>query len=210
MSILTIQNSFYTQLKTRTKQRLETDEEMDEDSSTKRKPWRVCSFGKRNVLRFDLNESRESFCRRRRGRSFHVEGLKTEKVREPTVQSLFQYFCLSWQLYGDYETYALRAHLRKGVLSSHLYSLFPMCVPLLIHAIAHRGCENSVRESALKADSESEIPCHTALLVLHLASRSPFCQIWTDLLESHFCPQNECCIHVCPWTKLVLMFRLIL
>ena len=46
------------------------------------------SFGKRNVLRFDLNESREGFCRRGRGRSFPVDGLKTAKVQEPTVDSV--------------------------------------------------------------------------------------------------------------------------
>ena len=33
--------------------------ETDEDSSTERKTWQTYSFGKRNVLRFDLNESRE-------------------------------------------------------------------------------------------------------------------------------------------------------
>ena len=48
------------------------------------------SFGKRNVLRFDLNESREGFCRRGRGRSFPVDGPKTKKVQEPTVESLVQ------------------------------------------------------------------------------------------------------------------------
>ena len=35
-----------------------------------------------------MKESREGFCRRGRGRSFHVEGPKSEKVREPTVESL--------------------------------------------------------------------------------------------------------------------------
>ena len=35
-----------------------------------------------------MNESREGFCRRGRGRSFHVDGPKTEKAREPTVESL--------------------------------------------------------------------------------------------------------------------------
>ena len=39
-------------------------------------------------FRLDLNESREGFCRRRRGRSFHDDGPKTEKAREPTVESL--------------------------------------------------------------------------------------------------------------------------
>ena len=50
MSIVTIQNLIYTQLKTGSKQRLE----MNEDSSTQRKTWQVYSFGKRNVLRFDF------------------------------------------------------------------------------------------------------------------------------------------------------------
>ena len=36
-------------------------------------------LGKRNILRLDLNESREGFCRRGRGRSFRIEGPKTEK-----------------------------------------------------------------------------------------------------------------------------------
>ena len=44
-------------------------------------------FLKRNVLRFDLKESREGFCRRRGSErySFHEEGQKTEKVLEPRV-----------------------------------------------------------------------------------------------------------------------------
>ena len=50
----------------------------------------VYSFGKRSVFRLHLKESREGFCRRGRGRSFHVEGPKTEKAREPTVESLVQ------------------------------------------------------------------------------------------------------------------------
>ena len=37
-----------------------------------------------------MNESREGFCRRGRGRPFHVEGPKTEKVREPTVKGQVQ------------------------------------------------------------------------------------------------------------------------
>ena len=54
-SILTIQNFMYTQLKTGSRQRLETDE----DSSTERKIWLYIVLGKINVLRFDLNESPE-------------------------------------------------------------------------------------------------------------------------------------------------------
>ena len=53
---------------------------MDKDTRS-RKIWQVYNFGKRNIFRLDLNESREGFCRRGRGRSFHVDGLKTEKVR---------------------------------------------------------------------------------------------------------------------------------
>ena len=48
------------------------------------------SFGKRNVLKFDLNYSKESFCRRGRGRSFNAEGPKTEQAREPTMESLLR------------------------------------------------------------------------------------------------------------------------
>ena len=40
------------------------------------------------MLRLNLNESQEGFFRRGRGRSFPVEGPKTEKAREPTVESL--------------------------------------------------------------------------------------------------------------------------
>ena len=42
---------------------------MDIDTSTKQKTWQVYSFGKRNVFRLDLNESREGFCRREKVRT---------------------------------------------------------------------------------------------------------------------------------------------
>ena len=41
-----------------------------------------------DVFTLHLNEPREDFSRRGRGRSFHVDGPKTEKAREPTVESL--------------------------------------------------------------------------------------------------------------------------
>ena len=44
-------------------------------------------FCEKKSFRSDLNESRDGFCRRGRGRSFHVDGPKTEKAREPTVES---------------------------------------------------------------------------------------------------------------------------
>ena len=49
----------------------------------------------RNFFRFDLKETRQGFCWRGRGRSFYTEGPKTEKAREPTVQSLVRGF---WKL----------------------------------------------------------------------------------------------------------------
>ena len=51
------------------------------------KTWGVYSFGEINGFRLDFNESRERFCRRGRGRSFHVDGPKTKKVQGPTVES---------------------------------------------------------------------------------------------------------------------------
>ena len=45
-------------------------------------------FGKKNVFRLEMKESREDFFwrGRGRGRTFHIEGLKTEKAREPNVE----------------------------------------------------------------------------------------------------------------------------
>ena len=63
---------------------------MDEDSSTEKKTWQVHSFGKRNVFRLHLNEPREGFCRRGRGRSFHVDGPNREKAREPRLESVVE------------------------------------------------------------------------------------------------------------------------
>ena len=41
-------------------------------------------------MNLGLKESREGLCWRERGRSFHVDGPKTEKAREPTVESLYE------------------------------------------------------------------------------------------------------------------------
>ena len=51
------------------------------------------NFWGKKVFRIDLNESREGFCRRGRGRSFHVDGPKTEKARDPTMESLVRGIC---------------------------------------------------------------------------------------------------------------------
>ena len=52
------------------------------------KTQQVACFGKGNVLILDLKESREGFRQRGKGWSFHVKGPKTEKVWEPTEESL--------------------------------------------------------------------------------------------------------------------------
>ena len=62
-----------------TKQQMPGRLGMDKDARN-RKIWQVCNFGKRNVFRLDLNESR-GFCWKGRGRSFHADGPKTEKVQ---------------------------------------------------------------------------------------------------------------------------------
>ena len=52
---------------------------MNEDSINKQKTWQVHSFGKINVFTLHLNDSREGFSQRGRGRSFHVDGPETEE-----------------------------------------------------------------------------------------------------------------------------------
>ena len=47
---------------------------------TAKKTWQVYCFGKRNVLKLDLNESRDVFFHTGRGRLFHVERPKVEKA----------------------------------------------------------------------------------------------------------------------------------
>ena len=43
---------------------------------------------------------------------------------------------------------------------------FLTCSLMLMHAIAHGGCTNAERESALKADSGRLIPCRTGGLII--------------------------------------------
>ena len=42
-------------------------------------------FWEKKCFRLNLNESRKAFCQRGRRRSFHVDGPKTQKAREPTM-----------------------------------------------------------------------------------------------------------------------------
>ena len=74
----------YTQLKTGSKC-LGDLEWMEQEA------WQVYSFGKRNVFRLGLNESREGFCWRGRGRSFHVDGptSKPNKQKKHRQANLF-------------------------------------------------------------------------------------------------------------------------
>ena len=65
---------------------------MDEDSSTEQKTWQIqfYSFRRSSVFRLHLNESRESFYWRRRGRSFHVDGLKRKRRGNQLVQGIWR------------------------------------------------------------------------------------------------------------------------
>ena len=68
----------------------ETVVETTRDRSPGRPPRPFTQLLKINVFRLHLNESREGFCRRGRGRSFYVEGPKTE-VPEPLPPTLLRF-----------------------------------------------------------------------------------------------------------------------
>ena len=55
---------------------------MDKDISTEQKTWQIYNFGKRNVFRLHLNESRHGVGRRGRGMSLHVDGLEGKKNKK--------------------------------------------------------------------------------------------------------------------------------
>ena len=55
---------------------------MDENISEEQKIWQIYNFGKRNVFRLHLNESRHGVGRRGRGMSLHVDGLEGEKKKK--------------------------------------------------------------------------------------------------------------------------------
>ena len=55
---------------------------MAEDSSAEQKTWQAYSCGTITISRLHFDESREGFARRGKGRSFHVDGPKTE-IRIP-------------------------------------------------------------------------------------------------------------------------------
>ena len=63
-----------------------------------------------------------------------------------------------------------------------------MCAQMLMHMTAHGGCMDTVRESALGADSGREIPCHT------WDSNPPrYCtwlSRWTPYKQSYSCPSK--------------------
>ena len=50
-----------------------------------------------------------------------------------------------------------------------------MCAQMFIHGIAHEGCVDTIRESALEVDSGKKSPCH--------AGGSNLCQYCTSLFS---------------------------
>ena len=62
--------------------------DLEEDSSVDRKIWQVYCLWKKKSLKVWLEESRKSFRRRGRWRSFHVKRPETEKAREPIAENL--------------------------------------------------------------------------------------------------------------------------
>ena len=51
-----------------------------------------------------MKKSRVSFCLKGRGRSFHVEGLKIEKVQEPSPASYIRHQFRIWPLFSNIES----------------------------------------------------------------------------------------------------------
>ena len=70
-----------------------------------------------------MKESGEGFCRRGRGRPIHVEGLKTEKSRRPTVEILVL------RLQND----------ETGVLLNPLFTLRSVGYAMYIHRLCVGG-----------------------------------------------------------------------
>ena len=58
------------------------------------KPGRTIALEKEKFQGWIWTSPEKVFCRRRRGRSFHVEGSHTKKARDPTVESLV---CWIWR-----------------------------------------------------------------------------------------------------------------
>ena len=77
---------------------------MDEDVSTEQKTWQVYNFGKINVFRLNLNEARECFFvgEEGEGHSMFKDGPKTEKAREPAVESLVLTTMMPSSLHSEY------------------------------------------------------------------------------------------------------------
>ena len=87
-------------------------------------------FGKKNVFRLEMKESREDFFwrgrGRGRGRTFHIEGLKTEKAREPNVERIHTYWVdpdahiVGGKSCVSYTVQVLHARSRLGLSVNHL------------------------------------------------------------------------------------------
>ena len=74
-----------------------------------------------------------------------------------------------------------------------------MCAQMLMHTIAHWGCMDTVRESALGADSGTEIPSHT--WDLNPPQYCTWLFRWTLYKQSYSCPSKTftcfCLLVVC-------------
>ena len=95
-----------------------------------------------------------------------------------------QYFRLSKQWYGC---------KCLGILT---------CTQMLMHVIAHAGCTDTVRESALEVDSGSKIPCRTDALPAELSR--PLCACVRTCVRAcvRACERCVCvcvcvCVYVC-------------
>ena len=75
---------FYTKLNLRNWKRA-ANSDLRRMKTATRKGKHGYNLGEKKCSRYGLNESREGFRQRGRGRPFHVEGPKTEKAREATV-----------------------------------------------------------------------------------------------------------------------------
>ena len=82
---------------------------------------------------------------------------------------------------------------------------FLMCAQVSMHAIAHKGCMHTVRESALEADPERKIPCDTGDL-----NQSPYCaQMLMHAIAHKGCTHTvrESALEEVPWEKNPLPHR---
>ena len=101
--------------------------------SLEQKTWQVYSdycFGKRDVFKSDLNESRECLFHRRRRRSLQVEGLEREKVQAPTAENLIRGIWkliiseAEWRVLEGLHVYNICVHKQKRYQAQHFWNTY--------------------------------------------------------------------------------------